>query len=605
MDGDRPVTRRHDMPFGPVFGPDATVFRLWAPLCETVRLEIAGAGEPTPMDRDDNGWHRAVIPAPAGARYRFRLPDGLAVPDPASRYLPDGVHGWSELIDPEAHAWTDGDWAGRDWREAVISEIHVGTFTPEGTFGAAAGKLEHLAALGVTAVQLMPVADFAGDRNWGYDGVQPYAPARCYGRPEDLKRFVERAHGAGLMVLLDVVYNHLGPEGNYLPEMAPVFTDKHRSPWGAGVNYDDERSAEVRAFAIHNALYWLEEYNLDGLRLDAVHAIQDDSPVHLVDAIADRVRAAFPGRRVHLVIENEENEAHRLARVGGFPVRFTAQWNDDVHHVLHTAITDESGGYYADYAEDTDKLGRALAEGFAYQGEVMTYRGTRRGEPSAGLPPTAFVAFLQNHDQIGNRAFGDRLSASVLPEAVRAATAAVMLCPQVPLLFMGEEWGALEPFPFFCDFRGDLADAVREGRRREFARFPEFQDPQRRAEIPDPNAEATFRSAQLDWTAVERQPHAARLDWMRRLIAVRRLEIVPRLAGMTGGGAYEIIAAGAVGVRWRLGDGSRYRLIANFGTEPVAHDVRPEERMIWAEGTAGPDFLGPRTVLFTLHEPEG
>jgi malto-oligosyltrehalose trehalohydrolase len=600
MDRPHTVTRRHDMPFGAVYAPSGTLFRLWAPRCDRVELEIDGAS-PAAMERDDNGWHRALIPAAPGTRYRFHLPDGTAVPDPASRHLPEGVHGWSELIDPEAHAWRDGDWTGRPWREAVIEEIHVGTFTPEGTFRAAADRLEHLAALGITAVQLMPVGDFAGERNWGYDGVQPYAPARCYGRPDDLKAFVERAHGAGLMVFLDVIYNHFGPDGNYLPAMAPVFTEKHRSPWGAGVNYDDAGSEWVRAFAIHNALYWLEEYNLDGLRLDAIHAIEDDGPVHLVDELAARVRAAFPHRPVHLIVENEENEARRLERTGGFPLIFTAQWNDDVHHVLHTAVTGETGGYYADYANDTDRLGRALAEGFAFQGEEMAYRGSARGEPSGHLPPTAFVAFLQNHDQIGNRAFGDRLSTAILPEAIRAATAAVMLSPQIPMLFQGEEWGALEPFPFFCDFHGELADAVREGRRKEFARFPGFHDPARRAEIPDPNAEATFRSAKLDWTAPERQPHAARLDWMRRLIAVRRLEIVPRLAGIEGGGAYEVLESRAVALRWRLGDGSRYRMIANFSADEVAHEVRPEERIIWAEGTAGPAFLGPWTVLFTLH----
>ncbi len=328
----------------------------------------------------------------------------------------------------------------------------------------------------------------------------------------------------------------------------------------------------------------------------------DDSPLHVIDEIAERVKAAFPDRPIHLVLENEENEAARLVRTGGHPVRFTAQWNDDVHHVLHTAVTGEDAGYYADYAGDTDRLGRALAEGFAYQGEEMPYRGSPRGEPSAELPATAFVAFLQNHDQIGNRAFGDRLSASAMPEAIRAATAIVMLSPEIPMLFMGEEWGALTPFPFFCGFEGELADAVREGRRREFARFPEFEDPARRAEIPDPTAEATFRSAKLDWSEPTRDLHAVRLDWMRRLIAVRRLEIVPRLAGIEGfAGAYEVIADRAVAVRWRLGDGSRYRLHANLGGEPVAHPVRPEERIVWAEGTIGPDRLGPRSVLFTLH----
>lgn len=599
------TTRRHHLPFGADWRREATTFRIHAPLVTGLGLEIAGRSDGLAMEAEGGGWYRLVVEGlEAGARYRFLLPGGERVPDPASRFLPDDVHGWSEVIDPESFVWSDGDWRGRAWREAVIYEMHVGAFTAAGTFLAAIERLDHLAALGVTAVQLMPIGAFPGGRNWGYDGVQPFAPDRSYGRPEDLKRFVEAAHRRGLQVFLDVVYNHFGPEGNFLPLLSPIFTERHRSPWGAGLDFDGDDAPFMRSFVIENALYWLTEYHMDGLRFDAVHAIVDDSPRHVIDEIADRVRAAFPDRTIHLVLENEENEARRLERHGNFPVLFTAQWNDDVHHVLHTAITGEDAGYYADYAGDTDKLGRALAEGFAFQGETMPYRGTPRGEPSAGLPPTAFVAFLQNHDQIGNRAFGDRLSTSAMPEAIRAATAVVMLSPQIPMLFMGEEWGATAPFPFFCGFTGDLAEAVREGRRREFERFPAFKDPARRETIPDPTDEATFRSAKLDWAEAAREPHSVRLDWMRRLIAVRRLEIAPRLVGIEGyGGAWEVVADRAIVVRWRLGDGSRYRLYANIGADPVRHAVRPEERIVWAEGRIGPDHLGPRSALFTLHPP--
>ena len=386
--------------FGPVVTADGVRFRLWAPKQRAPQVEIEGKN-PHPLAPAGEGWFEAMLPVGVGTRYRFRLDDGHAVPDPASRYQPEDVHGFSEVIDA-AYPWKT-DWRGRPWEEAVLYELHVGTFTPEGTFAAAAARLDHLAGLGVTAIQVMPVADFPGRRNWGYDGVLPYAPDASYGRPEAFCAFVEAAHARGLMVMLDVVYNHLGPDGNYLPLYADIFTDRHRTPWGDAVNFDDEGSAAVRDFVVENALYWLDSFRLDGLRLDAVHEIRDHSDEHVLAEIARRCRAEIADRPVHLVLENEHNDPDLLARgpEGGVGM-FTAQWDDDVHHVLHTALTGESSGYYADYQGDAVRAARALAEGFAFQGEMMPYRGSPRGAPSAHLPPTAFIAFLQNHDQIGN-----------------------------------------------------------------------------------------------------------------------------------------------------------------------------------------------------------
>jgi len=414
------------MRFGAELTADGRIrFGLWAPKHERIDIELTSESVPTAvssMEPQSNGWHSFVTDrAKAGTLYRFVLPDGTAVPDPASRFQPLDVHGPSEVIDPDSYQWRDQAWRGRPWHEAVIYELHIGTFTIAGSYQAARDQLDHLVRLGVTAIELMPLADFPGARNWGYDGVLPFAPDGSYGRPEELKAFIDAAHERGLMVLLDVVYNHFGPEGNYLSAYAPQFFNaRHETPWGAAVNFDAEGSEVVREFVIHNALYWLEEFHFDGLRLDAVHAIQDDSAVHILKELARRVHAAPLGRPVHLILENEHNEASRLRRTDS---GFDAQWNDDVHHVLHVAASGESEGYYADYLGDGEKLARALAQGFAYQGELMPYRGSARGEPSVDLPPEAFVAFIQNHDQVGNRALGDRLGAIAPPAAMRAITA--------------------------------------------------------------------------------------------------------------------------------------------------------------------------------------
>ena len=581
------------MPFGAQVTPDGrTRFRLWAPAQDHVALAVDGESKILDMQPGENGWHELTTDrACAGSRYRFVLADGLQVPDPASRFQPLDVEGPSEVMDPAAFDWRV-DWRGRPWTEAVIYELHVGTFTTEGTFRAGGEKLDYLADLGVTAVEMMPVADFPGRFNWGYDGVLPFAPDSTYGHPDDLKAFVDAAHARGIMVLLDVVYNHFGPEGNYLRAYAPqFFTARHKTPWGDGINFDGTDAGAVREFFVHNALYWIEEYQLDGLRLDAVHAIRDDSRKHIIAELAERVRAQAGERPVHLLLENEENQPEWLQRDDrGRPVWFTAQWNDDVHHVLHTAVSGEGSGYYTDYLRDTRKLGRALAEGFAFQGEMMPYRGRARGGPSRHLPPDAFVAFLQNHDQTGNRAFGERIGQLTNEPALRAAVALYLLLPQIPMLFMGEEWKARAPFLFFCDFSGDLAEAVRRGRREEFARFPQFQDPAQAARIPDPESVETFRSSKLDWQEAAAPSHQEWREWYRRILQVRRECITPLLPRIgPNASQYEVRGDGGVVVRWSIEDHAELILAANLSGTPLAGFPVRRGALLWQEGQAPGD----------------
>ena len=602
------LSRAHGMPFGAEVRPDGWVrFRLFAPTADRVQVAVEGRDEPLAMVASGDGWHELLTSEVGpGALYRFVLPDGKQVADPASRFQPQDVNGPSEVIAPGSYVWKDGAWTGRAWNEVVLYELHVGAFTPEGTFKGATQKLDYLRDLGVTAIEIMPIADFAGARGWGYDGVLLYAPDSSYGRPEDLKAFVEAAHARGMAVMLDVVYNHFGPEGNYLPSYFPnLLTERHKTSWGAAVNYDGEQSGVVREFVIHNALYWLEEFHLDGLRLDAVHAILDDSPKHILTELAERVRAVDRPYPVHLVLENEKNEAFRLTRdCKGEPEHFTAQWNDDVHHVLHTAATHEDVGYYADYEGKTELLGRALAEGFAYQGQASVCSGKHRGEPCAHLPPGAFIAFVQNHDQIGNRAFGERISRITNVDALKALVAIYLLLPQTPMIFMGEEWRSKKPFPYFCDFHGDLADKVREGRRNEFKDFPEFQDPAKRDTIPDPLAESTFLSAKLDWERLEEREHAECLDRHRNLIRVRRESIVPLLNSIRGNaGSFEVRGPGAVVVRWQEKDGRELRLCANLCDQAQGGFPASEGRILWHQGPEPEaDRFLPWTVRWTLKD---
>lgn len=556
--------------WGPVLlTPERTRFRLWAPDRDAVTLEIDGAA-PVAMAREADGWFAVEAAAGAGARYRFRLDADLAVPDPASRGQSGGVHGWSIVVDPGTYRWQTDDWRGRPWEEAVIQEVHVGTL---GGFAGVAETLPALADLGITAIELMPVNAFGGTRNWGYDGVLPFSPAESYGTPDDLKALIDRAHGLGLMVFLDVVYNHFGPDGNYLGAYAAGFFDAEvHTPWGGAVAVE---TPAVHAFFRENASMWLNDYRFDGLRFDAVHAIGN---ADFLDELAGELRAATgPDRHVHLVLENEHNDAARLS-----PARYDAQWNDDFHNVLHVLLTGETSGYYADFAErPAERLARCLGEGFIYQGEGSpNHDGKPRGTPSAHLPPTAFVSFLQNHDQIGNRAMGERLTLLADPAKLRAGTALLLLSPQIPLLFMGDEHGSQSPFLFFTDFHDDLADAVREGRRREFAKFAAFADPAARAQIPDPNAEATFAQSRA-------MPGPSADAWRAlyaQLLALRRDVIVPRLKGAQAIGA-EAVGEGAVTARWRMGDGATLTLAINLADQPAAFPEMADP--LFALGEAG------------------
>jgi maltooligosyltrehalose trehalohydrolase len=603
------VKRRHRMPFGAEpCGPDRTRFRLWGPKADKVDVclikdscEIC-----LPMTPTSGGWFELCTDqARAGTHYRFRI-DGLEkVPDPASRFQPLDVHGPSEVVDAESFTWTDSAWTGRPWEEAVIYELHVGTFTQEGTFAAIEQRLDYLAELGVTAIELMPVADFPGERNWGYDGVLSFAPDSRYGRPEELKHLIQSAHARELMVMLDVVYNHFGPEGNYLRAYAPqFFTGRHRTPWGEAINFDGPDSRVVRDFFIHNALYWLNEYHFDGLRLDAVHAIVDDSEPDILVELAEAVHAQTAGkRRVHLVLENDDNAAHYLRRWRGHSSQYQAQWNDDIHHATHVLLTGEKDGYYVDYSDNpVRRLAHCLAEGFDYQGEASVLRGGEsRGEPSGDLPLTSFVSFLQNHDQVGNRAFGERIVKLGGEPAIRAAMAVLLLAPSPPLLFMGEEFGATTPFLFFCDFGPELAAAVTEGRRSEFARFDRFSNPKVRAQIPDPSTADTFQISKLDWSSLSSAQHQEWLRFYRELLNLRHKKIVPYIRDASGkSGRSKMFDRETFFVSWQLARGAELALLANLGQNETANFTSPGGTLIYQAGEYSMQKLGPWSVAWFL-----
>jgi maltooligosyltrehalose trehalohydrolase len=570
----------------------ATAFGLWAPSLRNAAVVIERDGRIVrhAMARGADGFHRALVAdAAAGTRYRYEVSSDLRVPDPASRHNPDDVHGSSAVTDPHRYRWQDTNWRGRPWHEAVIYELHVGTFTPQGTFAGVIGRLAELAQLGITAIELMPLAEFAGARNWGYDGVLPYAPDAAYGTPDELKELVDRAHALGLMVLLDVVYNHFGPDGNYLHAYCPeFFNPRHQTPWGPAINFDGAANGPVRQFFCENALYWVEEFHFDGLRLDAVHQIHDDSPRHIVSDIAAALHDG-PGRsrQVHLVLENDASEASRLERArDGSPLVATAQWNDDLHHAAHVALSGEVDGYYEDFAADpVQRLARSLARGFVYQGQHSAHRGVPHGSFSGHLPPSAFISFLQNHDQIGNRALGERIGALADAQLLDAVYACLLLSPHAPMLFMGEEFAASTPFLYFCDFHDALGRAVSQGRRAEFERFAAFQSPAARSAIPDPNDPRTFEKSKLCWEERSRPPHAERLELIGRLLALRHRHLVPRLAGSMRGGAYRS-SRGLLRVEWMLGDGTPWHLIANLDTATAKTGAPPEGATVYQSGIA-------------------
>jgi len=569
-------------------GDGSTEFRLWAPACESMEIVLRDQ-PPQPMQAAGDGWFAATLPALAGARYKFRMPDGLEVPDPASRLQDGDVHGWSVVIDPAEHEWHNTDWTGRPWHEAVIYELHPGLM---GGFVGIADRLEGLRDLGFTAVELMPVNDFPGDRNWGYDGVLPYAPDTSYGTPGELKTLVDRAHGLGLTIYLDVVYNHFGPDGAYVHAYAgnKFFDEAKHTPWGAAIAHE---RPQVRDYFIQNAIYWIMEYRFDGLRFDALHAVLDKS---FPDDLAVSIRAAAePGRHIHLIMEHEDNYSDHLA-----PGRMDAQWADDTHHCLHVLLTGETEGYYTDYQDAAVKLARALSEGFVFQGE-KNHTGNVRGHPSKHLPPTSFIIFLQDHDQIGNRAMGDRLTTLADPEALRAATALLLLAPQIPMLFMGEEYGTNAPFLFFTDHHDELADMVREGRRKEFAGFASFADETRRAQIPDPNSPDTYQLSRPETGDRDSETVAN----LRVLLGLRHRHIVPRILGATSLGASPLGNAGVI-ARWAMGDGAELVIATNFGAAllpvdlvdgPVLFESHPGDAAHFADGQ-----LPPRSTVAYLLE---
>ncbi|MFB3816462.1 MAG: malto-oligosyltrehalose trehalohydrolase [Candidatus Methylomirabilales bacterium] len=579
---------------GPVLLPDGgTRFRVWAPRCRRVDLLLAGAG-PTRMQEAGEGWFEALAPsAGPGTRYRYLLDGERERPDPASRSQPAGVHGPSEVVDPAAFPWTDAGWRGQPLARMVLYELHVGTFTPEGTFDAVIPRLPALADLGVTALELMPVASFPGRRNWGYDGVAPYAPQRSYGGPAGLRRLVDACHRHGLALVLDVVYNHLGPEGNYLAEYGPYFTDRYETPWGQAINFDGADARPVRDFFIANACAWVEEYHVDALRLDAIHGIFDASPRHILAEMNQAVQALAGrlGRSVPLIAESDLNDRRVVEDVPrGYGL--AGQWSDDFHHAVHVLLTGERRGYYADFGAVED-LAKAHTHRFIYDGRPSAYRGRTHGTPAADLPAERFVVFVQNHDQVGNRARGERLGQLTGAPQAKLAAAAMLLSPYVPLLFMGEEYLEAAPFCYFTDFTdAALREAVSRGRREEFAAFGWT------GEVPDPQDPATFAASRLDWDLRARPPHAEVLAFYRRLLALRREHPALRAGQL----AVERLDGATLAVTRRAEDGVAALHLMRFSPEAAAVPLRAAggswQRLLDAaeERYGGPGSASPARI---------
>ncbi|MBU9856621.1 malto-oligosyltrehalose trehalohydrolase [Rahnella bonaserana] len=572
-------------------------FRVWAP--GQTKLTLRLSGKNTEMSAAENGWFEHVATGvSAGEAYQYILADGMPVPDPASRAQQAGVNGPSLVTSSESYQWQNADWTGRPWEESVIYELHVGTFTPQGTFTAAMEKLPYLAETGITMIEVLPLAQFGGKRGWGYDGVLLYAPHSAYGTPDDFKAFVDAAHGHGISVVLDIVLNHFGPEGNYLPLLAPQFFDSERqTAWGAGIAYDQEGA---RQYISEAPLYWLKEYHLDGLRFDAVDQMKDASDPHILPEIARRIRAEITGRQVHLTTEDSRNIIflHPRTPAGDVPL-FTAEWNDDLHNAVHVLSTGETHAYYQDFANDPAGLAaRAFAEGFAYQGEISPQSGKPRGEKSSGQPPVAFVDFIQNHDQIGNRAQGDRLTTLAGVRKTRILLAALLLSPHIPLLFMGEEYGETHPFLFFTDFEGELAQAVREGRAREFEGHSGYGS----ESVPDPNALTTFESSKLDWHKPVSPQGVESLALTRTLLSLRHEYVVPLLTPAQGNVGKIVQASGGVlAVTWTFPKGI-LSLALNLGeTKQPLPDQPGETLFAWPEATEASE---PGSVIVRLFRGE-
>jgi len=556
-------------------------FAVWAPKPDTVRLDVDGSAYP--MARDADGWWRATVETAPNARYGYLLDDDpKPLPDPRSPRQPDGVHDRSQLWQPTPQDWTDGEWRGRSVQGAVIYELHIGTFTPAGTFESAIDKLDYLVDLGVDFVEVMPVNAFSGTHGWGYDGVLWYAVHEPYGGPDGLVRFVDACHRRGLGVLIDAVFNHLGPSGNYLPRFAPYLSSAS-NPWGEGINIADAGSDEVRRYIIDCALRWMRDFHADGLRLDAVHALFDTTAIHLLEELSAETDALAEqlGRPLSLVAESDLNDPRMITPRADHGLGMAAQWDDDIHHAIHTAVSGERQGYYADFGS-LATLAKTLREGFFHAATYSSFRQRRHGRPldTATIPATRLLAYTCTHDQVGNRALGDRPSQNLTYGQLAVKAALVLASPYTPMLFMGEEWGASTPFLFFSDHRDALADAVREGRRREFGKFAAFADPARRERIPDPNAPSTFESSVPQ---PDPQRGEARLDLYRRLLELRHAEIVPRLEGAR---AIEASALGAAAVlaSWHMGDGAILTIAANLGGAPVRLDP-PRARALFESAT--------------------
>ncbi|RUL77728.1 malto-oligosyltrehalose trehalohydrolase [Dyella choica] len=588
-----PTTSGHSCTYGAQVLDDGTTrFRVWAPSAARVELMIDELA--FLMERDEEGNHTLTVEVDPDTRYTYRI-DDRQVPDPASRSQPGGITGASVVVDPRAYLWKSNEWHGLPWRQAVICEVHVGAM---GGFDALRQALPRLAACGYTAIELMPVASFQGDRNWGYDGVLPYAPEASYGSIHSLKAMIDAAHQLGLAVILDVVYNHFGPAGNELPSYAPEFFSADvNTPWGAGIDF---RRPQVTRFFFDNALLWINEYRFDGLRLDAAHAIE---PQALLKELGAAIRrTCLPrGREVWLILENERNAASLLRS------DYNAQWNDDAHNVLHVLLTGEQEGYYADFAKHpSEDLAKALAEGFVFQGQ-NDRRGIPRGEPSQDLPPTSFVLFLQNHDQIGNRPLGERLTCLANEADLRAAMVLVALSPMIPLFFMGEEWGCRTPFHYFTDYPGELAQKVREGRRGKFAHFSGFTDPKQRKRIPDPNAADTYAASiprvDDDVSALECK------RWFAGLLQWRKRYLVDNLADSCALGC-EVLGTRAVHARWRLGDGRHWEIALNLSGQNVSLSRDSVAKVLWIEPQDAVDaldrgILTAHTAVVLVRESEG
>ena len=571
-------------------------FRVWAPACRSVDVVIDGR-RPLSMTCEADGTFEATVSGlAAGVRYQYRLDGDRHRPDPASRYQPDGVHGPSVAVDPAAFEWTDHAFRGHELADYVIYELHVGTFTRTGTFEAVIPHLPQLVDLGVTAVEIMPIAEFPGSRNWGYDGVHLFAPQSTYGGPRGLRRLVDACHAHGLSVVLDVVYNHLGPEGNYLGDFGPFFTDRYQTPWGGALNFDGADSAGVRRHFIENARAWVREFHVDGLRLDAIHSIFDASPRHILSEMAQAAReeARVLDRPLHIMAESHDNDRRVVLPEKEGGIGLDGVWSDDFHHAVHVRLTGERGGYYCDFA-DPSRLPRALAEGFAFQGEPSDYFGRKRGTASRDLPGERFVICVQNHDQVGNRAQGDRLGTIVTFEAVKLAAALMFAAPAVPLLFMGEEYGETAPFQFFTSFLDrDLAEAVRAGRTTEFKRFA-WQ-----GTVPDPGDPATFVRSRLSHQLANAPRHRELHQYYRRWLELRRAHPALGARGKERTSA-ELDASGAVlTVSREARSGPGLRLVANLTAE--AQPFKPPAGWRVMLDSDEPRFAGRARAPLSPHQ---